>query len=507
MVQKHLTLSGNGVIGNANVGDSKALTNVSGLTLGNGSNGGLAANYTLSGGTQVLSVTKRPVTISGSRFYDGTTSVSSSDIDTFNNRVSGQSLTITGSGTVSTALSGSGKTIILGTLSLADGSGGLASNYFLSGGTFDVNSRQLNVSGSRVYDNTSTVNGSDLVVSTGVGVEVMTLSGQGSIANANVGDNKTVTQNTLSLVSASGSASNYSLGTISVNITKRPVNVSLEKVYDGSLNAPASGLKTNGITNTVGGQTLTLSGIGTMQDTGAGVAKVLSNNGTLALGSGSGSASNYTLVSGTHIIDVTPRTTVASGSRFYDGTTNAQGSSFSSFTNTVGSDTITLSGTGTISSAPIGSKSVSIGSLQSAHPSYTLTGASLNVTKRPLNLSGTRVANTNSTDINASELRFTNLPGSETLTLTGVGSIPNPRPGTKTITLGTLNFSDGSGQASNYTFVGGSFIFILKNPLNTKAGVLDFLKTMSRGGSKRMLPSRTSHRRMPAVAENYNFNT
>ena len=44
------------------------------------------------------------------------------------------------------------------------------------------------------------MNGSDLVVSTGVGVEVMTLSGQGSIANANVGDNKTVTQNTLSLV-------------------------------------------------------------------------------------------------------------------------------------------------------------------------------------------------------------------------------------------------------------------------------------------------------------------
>ena len=79
----------------------------------------------------------------------------------------------------------------------------------------------------------------------------MTLSGQGSIANANVGDNKSVTQNTLSLVSASGSASNYSLGTISVNITKRPVNLSLEKVYDGSLNAPASGLKTNGITNTV----------------------------------------------------------------------------------------------------------------------------------------------------------------------------------------------------------------------------------------------------------------
>ena len=38
-------LSGNGVIGNKNVADSIALTNVSGLSLGDGSNGGLASNY------------------------------------------------------------------------------------------------------------------------------------------------------------------------------------------------------------------------------------------------------------------------------------------------------------------------------------------------------------------------------------------------------------------------------------------------------------------------------
>ena len=87
-------------------------------------------------------------------------------------------LTISGSGTVSTAISGSGKTISLGTLQLTDGSG-LASNYSLASGTFTVNARQLNVSGSRVYDNTTVVNGSDLVITTGVGSEVITLSGQG----------------------------------------------------------------------------------------------------------------------------------------------------------------------------------------------------------------------------------------------------------------------------------------------------------------------------------------
>ena len=193
-------LSGSGVLGNANVGDLKTLTNVSGLSIGNGTNGGLAANYTLSGGTQTMSVTKRPITISGSRFYDGTSTVSSSDITTFNNRAGGETLSISGSGNVSTAISGSGKTISLGTLQLSNGSG-LASNYSLTGGTFNINARQLNVSGSRVYDNTTLVNGSDLVVTTGVGSEIITLTGQGSVTNANSENNKTVTQNTLSPVS------------------------------------------------------------------------------------------------------------------------------------------------------------------------------------------------------------------------------------------------------------------------------------------------------------------
>ena len=83
MVGSELLRYQNGVLGNANVGDLKTLTNVSGLTVGNGTNGGLAANYTLSGGTQTMSITKRPITISGSRFYDGTSTVNSSDITTF----------------------------------------------------------------------------------------------------------------------------------------------------------------------------------------------------------------------------------------------------------------------------------------------------------------------------------------------------------------------------------------------------------------------------------------
>ena len=174
-------------------------------------------------------------------------------------------MSITGSGTVATAVAGSGKTVTLGTLTLADGTGS-ASNYSLASGTFDINSRQVNIAGSRVYDGTTTVNGSDLVITTGVGSEVLTVNGTGSIANANVASNKSVTAGTLALASASGNASNYSMGTITLTVTQRPINVDLEKTYDATTNASAGDLKTNGITNTVLGHSLTLNGTGTMSN-------------------------------------------------------------------------------------------------------------------------------------------------------------------------------------------------------------------------------------------------
>ena len=266
-----------------------------------------------------MTVTQRPVTISGSRFYNSTATVGSSDISTFNNTAGGETLSITGTGSVTSAIAGTGKTITLGTLTLVDGTGS-ATNYSLSSGTFDINSRQLNISGSRVYNGTTVVNGSDLVITTGIGSEIITVSGSGSISNANVGTGKTVTAGTLALASGSGIASNYSIGSITLNVTKRPLNTAFEKTYDASVNVSNSDLKTNGITNTVLSHSLTLSGSGTMSTTGVGVGKSLSV-GTLTLG-GAQSA-NYTLNGGTHTIDINPRVTNASGTRHYDGSTVA----------------------------------------------------------------------------------------------------------------------------------------------------------------------------------------
>ena len=337
-----LNLSGNAAVSDANVGATKTLTNssLSGLSLANGSNGGLASNYNLSGGTHSLSITKRPVTISGSRFYDSTTVVNASDINTFNNLLSGQTLSITGTGSVDTAISGSGKNINLGSLTLNDGSG-LASNYSLASGTFNVNARQLNVIGSRVYDGSTNVNGSDLVVATGIGSEVLTLTGSGSVGNANVANAKSVTQGSLAFSNGSGIASNYSFGTVTIDIIKKAVNLDGSKTYDGTTNVSASSLSIN--SGLIGSQTLTLSGAGSLSNKNVGVGKSVSI-GTLSLGNGSngGLASNYTLTGGTHTLQINPLTTNASGSKHYDGTNSALGSHFSSFTNLIGSDSVSF---------------------------------------------------------------------------------------------------------------------------------------------------------------------
>ena len=68
------------------------------------------SNYSLSSAT--VSITQRPLDLEASRIYDGTTTISGSDFSTFVNIVSGQTLSVTGSGTVSSANVGTGKSNI-----------------------------------------------------------------------------------------------------------------------------------------------------------------------------------------------------------------------------------------------------------------------------------------------------------------------------------------------------------------------------------------------------------
>ena len=246
-----------------------------------------------------------------------------------------------------------------------------------------------------------------------------------------------------------------------------------------------------------------------MASNGVGLDKTVST-GTLSLTGGQ--ASNYTLTGGTHTIDVNPRTTNASGTRHYDGTVSVDGSVFSTFTNVVGSDTVTISGTGTITTnANVGSKGVSLGTLQSAHPNYNLGNASLTVTQRPVSLIGSKFAD-DKMIVTSDELSIANLANSENLALTGTGSISSNGAGqSHLINLLSLSISNGTGanagQVSNYTLVGGSHFMRILHRLTFVQRVRNIMNAGISGKSVVRTPSRTTHRRVPAVAERISIST
>ena len=390
VVGETLNHSGTAAISSANAG-SYTITNLAGISLAD--NTGLASNYTLTGGTHNFTVNPKVISLSGTRLYDATTNAVASDLTTISGRVGAETLTLSGTGTLSDANVAT-KTVGVGTLALGDGTG-LAANYTLSGGTHQltVNQRPLNATIARQYDGTKTAAGSDLSAFDALqGGETLTLSGSGTVGDENVANGQGVTLGTLALVDGTGLASNYSLNSASLNITERVLNSSGSKFYDANTNALAADIS---LTNLVVGEALNHSGTATISSANAGSYTITNLAGiTIADGSG-GTASNYTLTGGTHNFTVNPKVISLSGTRLYDATTNAVASDLTTISGRVGAETLNLSGTGTIASKNVGpNKTVSVGTLALADGSngglaanYTLSGGThqLTVDQRPLN--------------------------------------------------------------------------------------------------------------------------
>ena len=197
---------------------------------------------------------------SGSRVYDGTTTVNGTDLTTISNLVGADTLSLTGVGTV-TANTGSTKSVTLGSLALASGSGN-ASNYSLSSATVDITQRPLDLEASKIYDGTTTINGTDFSTFTNiVSGETLSVSGFGTVASANVGSSKTVTSVNLTLANGTGTASNYSINSLTAEITGKPVTISGSRLYDSTTSADNSILT---ISSGVSGENLTLTGSGVL---------------------------------------------------------------------------------------------------------------------------------------------------------------------------------------------------------------------------------------------------
>jgi hypothetical protein len=119
--------SGTGTVPSKNAGAAQTLA-LGTLALGDGANGGLASNYTLSGGTHTGTISPRPITVSATsdtKTYDGTTASGAAPtiagglgagdtaafLQTFDTKNVGTGKTLTPSGTVNDGNGGANYTV------------------------------------------------------------------------------------------------------------------------------------------------------------------------------------------------------------------------------------------------------------------------------------------------------------------------------------------------------------------------------------------------------------
>ena len=306
-----------------------------GINLVNGT--GVASNYTLTGGTHTVDITATSAYITGTKVYDASTAISASILSLIDPSDPSANVTISGSATASSANVGNSVSITnanIGSLALG---GADAGNYDIN--TIAINGllnvaitpKTVNLSGTRLYDGTVDAANSDLSVASGtVGTETLTLSGTGTLNAGGAGSR--IISNTGSLALGNGTnggiGSNYTLddGTHSMTINPLPLTISGTKIYDGD-NEVHSNTPEAQIQNIIPGENVLFSGFARSDSEDVGTNINIGTINTWALTDQTHAASNYTFTGGNLTIDITQREIKLTGTKTYDGNTDAVGSS------------------------------------------------------------------------------------------------------------------------------------------------------------------------------------
>ncbi len=265
----NLTISGTGTLASANAG-SETFASAGSLALG----GSAAGNYTLVGITSngsAETVGQLAVVLTGAKTYDATTNAAAANL-TISNDLSGANLTLSGTGTLTSANAGSEAFAAAGSLVLG---GSAAGNYTLAnvttnGSAENVGQLAVVLTGAKTYDATTNAAASSLTISNNLNGGNLTLSGTGTLASANAGSEAFAAAGSLAL--GGSAAGNYTLANVTTNgsaesVGQLAVVLTGSKTYDATTNAAASGLT---ISNDLNGANLTLSGTGTLASANAG---------------------------------------------------------------------------------------------------------------------------------------------------------------------------------------------------------------------------------------------
>ena len=385
--------------------------------------------YDISGGNLTINaLALSAISLNGIRAYDGTADVAAG-IFTLSGLVEGQHLTLTGSGTVADKNVGSNKTVTLGSLTLGNGSGGLASNYTFAGGMqiASITKANLSVTAAAVtktYDSTLNAVGSATIGTLAGATAGESVLSNGALAfldkNAGTG-NKTVRASGVTIKDAGGTdvSANYTIAytdNTTSTINKADLAVSgltaAGKIYDATRNATLAG---NAAISKLGTDDVTLGGsaVGTFASKDAGNRGVTVSGNTLS----GADAGNYNLLQQAGLTAIISKADLAvsgltAAGKVYDATTHATLGGNAAISK-LGTDDVTLGGSavGTFASKDVGSRGVTVSgntlagldaanynlmqqtgltaTITKAPLSYTAAAASFLIGQTPNNLSGT----------------------------------------------------------------------------------------------------------------------
>ena len=444
---------------------------------------GQAGNYTITYADGALAVTPRPVSITGTRSYNGS-NLADAGIFTLGNLVPGETLTLTGNGFLESKNVVTDGPVIVGTLALADGSG-QAGNYTLSGGSkaATITPATLTISASgvdKVYDATR----SAMVVFSDnrFGSDQLTVSGSALFDDKNAGAGKPIQVSGISLSGAD--AGNYTFNTAAstaATISPKSLTVSSitaqDRVYDGTTSAVLTGgVITSGV---IPGDAVTISSLsGRFSDGNVGNDKqVTCSGGNL----GGADGLNYQVTSpDTAIASITPRPltiTPDAASRVYGEASPAYGTV--SGDNLAPGDTLgvspvttpaqTTSNVGTYALTP---NVVTFSAGLAGNYLVSYADGTLSVTPRPLTITaGNQSRLYGNANPTSGSVTGDNLVNGDAL---GAATVASPalvtsNVGSYTLTPSGASFS--AGQAGNYTitYADGS-LSVTPRPLTITAG-------------------------------------
>ncbi|MBI1174640.1 MAG: filamentous hemagglutinin N-terminal domain-containing protein [Sideroxydans sp.] len=273
-----------------------------------------------------LTINPRVISLTGSRVYDGTSSLAAT-IFTLSNLAPGETLRLSGTGTMANKNVGTAKSVAKGSLTLntiTTAGGGWATNYTLTGGTYtaDITPKALTVSAtgiSKIYDGLRTATAT--LADDRIAGDVLTLASTSAIfANKNVANGKAV--NVSGITVTGTDAGNYTFNTSALttaNITPKALTVSatgVNKIYDGQTTATATLSD-----DRIAGDVLTLaSTAASFANKNVANGKAVNVSGITVTGTDAG---NYTFNTGASTTaNITPKAvtlTAPSVSKTYDG--------------------------------------------------------------------------------------------------------------------------------------------------------------------------------------------